>query len=289
MQPEVFFGAFRFLLTFVPTAYMLLRRIAIPYIGMDSMSEQKHVNTIMKAADILNSITKGINQSSNIAGNLGLSRSTTHRLLKTLQEAEFVIQDPITFRYNLGPFVHYLADYSNRYHHNLVLCALPEMEKLRSITGETIVIVIRVGIRRMYLEELPSFHPLKYAAGKGYSPPVYAGATGKILLSQMPSPELVRLISTTKLKKIALNTITDPDILLKEIENIRLKGYAVSYSELVEGAASVAVPIKNYSQPVAMCVLGPENRMKNRIDEIYRKLRLSASAIEKALSKETPA
>jgi len=250
------------------------------------MPKQKNVNTIVKAADILKTITKGINQSSSIAGNLGLSRSTTHRLLKTLQVAEFVVQDPITLRYSLGPFVHYLADYSNRYHHNLILCALPEMEKLRNITGETIVIVIRVGIRRMYLEELPSFHPLKYAAGKGYSPPVYAGATGKVLLSQMPSPELVRLIGTIRLKKIGPNTITDRAILLKEIENIRRKGYAVSYSELVEGAASAAVPISNYSQPIAMCVLGPENRMANRIDEIVRELRLSASAIEKALSKE---
>lgn len=253
------------------------------------MPKQKNVNTIVKAADILKTITKGINQSSSIAGNLGLSRSTTHRLLKTLQVAEFVLQDPITLRYSPGPFVHYLADYSNRYHHNLILCALPEMEKLRNITGETIVIVIRVGIRRMYLEELPSFHPLKYAAGKGYSPPVYAGATGKVLLSQMPSPELERLIGTIRLKKIGPNTITDRALLLKEIENIRRKGYAVSYSELVEGAASVAVPISNYSQPIAMCVLGPENRMANRIDEIVRELRLSASAIEKTLtrSKET--
>jgi DNA-binding IclR family transcriptional regulator len=251
------------------------------------MPEQKKINTIIKAADILKTITMGINQSSNIAGNLELNRSTTHRLLKTLQAAEFVVQDPITLRYSLGPFVHYLADYSNRHHLNLIFCALPEMEKLRNITGETIVLVIRMGLRRIYLEELASFHPLKYAAGKGYSPPVYAGATGKALLSQMPSPELLRLIDSIRLEKVAPNTITDRNILLNEIENTRRRGYAVSYSELVAGAASVAVPIKNYSQPVAMCVLGPENRMANRIDEILRELRHSASVIERALSSKT--
>ena len=251
------------------------------------MPEQKNVNTIVKAADILKCITKGINQSSIIAGDLELSRSTTHRLLKTLKAAEFVIQDPITLRYSLGPFVHYLADYSNRYHHNLIVCALPEMEKLRSITGETIVLVIRVGLRRMYLEELPSFQPLKYAAGKGYSPPIYAGATGKALLSQMPSPELLRLINTINLEKVAPNTITDRTILLNEIEDIRRTGYAVSSSELVVGAGSVAVPINNYSQPVAMCVLGPEKRIVNRVNGILAELRSSASAIEKALGKNT--
>jgi len=250
------------------------------------MPGQKNVNTIVKATNILKCITKGINQSSNIAGNLGLSRSTTHRLLKSLQATEFVVQDPITLRYSLGSFAHYLADYSTRYHHNLISCALPEMERLRSITGETIVLVIRVGHRRMYLEELPSFQPLKYAAGKGYSPPIYAGATGKVLLSQMPSPELSRLIDTISFKKVAPNTITDRNVLLNEIEGIRRKGYAVSCSELVVGAGSVAVPIKKYSQSVAMCVLGPENRIVNRVDEILTELRASASAIEKALGNE---
>ena len=128
------------------------------------MPGKKNVTTIFKAADILKCITKGTNQSSNIASNLELSRSTTHRILKTLQAAEFVVQDPVTLRYSLGSFAHYLADYSTRYHHNLIFCALPEMERLRSITDETIVLVIRVGHRRMYLEELPSFQPLKYAA-----------------------------------------------------------------------------------------------------------------------------
>jgi len=252
------------------------------------MSDQKTINTILKAADILRTIAIGINQSSSIAGNLKLSRSTTHRLLKTLQAAELVLQDPITLRYSLGPFVHYLADYANRYHHNLISCALLEMEKLRNLTGETIVLVIRLGVRRMYLEELPSFHPLKYAAGKGYTPPVYAGATGKVLLSQMSRPELLRLLDSITLDKVAPNTITDRETLLKEIENTRRKGYAISYSELVAGAASVSVSIHHYSQPVALCVLGPENRMANRTNEILRKLRHSALVIEKALNKRAP-
>jgi DNA-binding IclR family transcriptional regulator len=72
------------------------------------------------------------------------------------------------------------------------------------------------------------------------------------------------------------------------IEDIRRKGYAVSFRELVVGAGSVAVPIKNYSQSVAMCVLGPENRIVNRVDEILTELRSSVSVIEQALSKKTP-
>ncbi len=252
------------------------------------MSEIKSVHTILKAADILRCITRGINQSSNIADHLDLSRSTTHRMLKTLQSAEFVVQDPLTLRYSLGPFVHRLANYSAQYHENLISCALPGMDRLRSVTGETIVLVIRVGVRRMYIEELPSFQPLKYAPGKGYSPPLHAGATGKVLLAQMPVPELLRLLESMKLEKVLPNTITDRDTLLKELEEVRRKGYAVSRSELVSGAASVAVPIHNYSQPVAICVLGPENRMVDRFEETLKILRKTVPVIEKALAKEIP-
>lgn len=249
------------------------------------MSDQKIINAVIKAADILRCITEGINQSSSIADNLELSRSTTHRMLKTLQAAELVVQDPVTFRYNLGPFIHLLADYYARHHQSLVFCALPEMEKLRRTTGETIVLVIRVGLRRMYIEELASFQPLKYAAGKGYAPPIYAGATGKLLLSQMQEAELLRLMDAVTLEKVAPNTITDRKALLKELEEIRCKGYAVSCSELVTGAASVAVPINGYSQAVALCVLGPEHRMLNRIDGILAELRKTVPVIEKALAR----
>lgn len=250
------------------------------------MPEKKTINSILKAVDILKCITKGINQSSSIADHLRLSRSTTHRMLKTLQIAEFVVQDPLTLLYSLGPFVHYLADYSNRHHHELIFNALPVMEKLRNITGETIVLVIRVGLRRMYIEELPSFHALKYATGKGFAPPIHAGATGKLLLSQMPHDELLRLLDAITLEKVGLNTITERDVLLKEIEKIRRNGYAVSRSELVSGAASVAVPIRNYSQEVSICVLGPDHRMADRFDEILKALQENVPTIERALAKK---
>lgn len=242
-------------------------------------------NTILKASHILRVITEGINRSSSIAAALGLSNSTTHRLLKILQKAEFVIQDPITMTYSIGPFVNSLAENYSRRHSDLIFCALSEMEKLRRVTGETIVLAVRTGIRRIYLEELPSFHLLKYAAGKGYAPPIYAGATGKVLLAQMPTAELLKLIDAIRLKKIGPNTITKRGALLEELNRVRQEGYAVSFSELVEGAASVAVPIRNYLQPAAICVLGPESRIRNRVDEILKHLRLCASAIERALQK----
>jgi len=249
------------------------------------MQEQEKHNTIHKAADILRCITEGMNQSSIIADSLGLSRSTTHRLLKTLHAAGFVFQDPHSLHYDVGPLIYRLADYCTRSHQILLFCALGEMEKLRRTTDETVALVIRVGLNRMHLEELPSLHPLKYAAGKGSTAPIYAGSTGKLLLTQIPYQEMLQILDNLRLAKVGPNTITNRHGLLKELEKVRRQGYSISYAEIVPGSASVAVPIRNYSQPLAMCVLGPENRMSNRIDEILKKAKRAASAIERRLKK----
>ena len=108
-----------------------------------------------------------------------------------------------------------------------------------------------------------------------------------MLLAQMPQNDLIRLLDVINLDKVGTNTITDRKVLLDEIEQIRKQGYAVSMSELVEGAASVAVPIRNYSQAVAMCVLGPQIRMCNRIKGILDNLRKTVPAIEKSLGRKT--
>lgn len=252
------------------------------------MLEQKGASTILRASVILRCITEGITQSSVIADTLGLSRSTTHRLLKTLQSAGFVFQDPLTLRFSLGPFISFLVDYSNSYHQILVFCALPEMEKLRRTTGETIALVIHSGLRRMHLEELPSPQPLKYAGGKGFIAPLYAGATGKILLSQMPPQEMVRLLDSLRLERVGPNTITDRPTLLEELEKVRRDRHAISFGEIVPGSACIAVPIEQYSQPVAMCVLGPESRMSGQIDKMLSQLRRTASVVQRRLQVMMP-
>ena len=134
------------------------------------MPEPKNINTIFKAADILKCLANGITQSSNIADHLKQSRSTTHRMLKTLQAAEFVVQDPISMHYSLGPFVHYLAESSNHHHHELIFSALPEMENLRNSTGETIVLVVRGGTAANVRRGIAQLSAPQICAGKGIRP-----------------------------------------------------------------------------------------------------------------------
>jgi DNA-binding IclR family transcriptional regulator len=224
------------------------------------MAGSKKVNSISRAASILRCIANGTGRITHIASQTKLSSSTVHRLIKTLQVEGFVEQDPLTLKYTLGPLLITLTLNPLVTHASLVSCAMNEMERLRDLSGETIGLVIRLGLQRLQLEELPSDRVLKYSVGKGFVEPVYLAASGKVLLAQIPFEDRDKLLKIIEknglLEKKGFKT-TD---LLKEVRQAEKNGYAVSFEEIVPGASSIAVPVEGYVVPVAMCIFGPMER-----------------------------
>lgn len=248
------------------------------------MTAQKIVNSVAKSTDILRNLSEGLDRISDLSKKLRLSKSTTHRLLKTLEVSELVMQDPVTRRYYLGPLILKLAARPIIAHQNLILCAFEEMKYLRDLSRETVVLHIQIGLERICLEELQSPENIKYTAGKGFVAPLYTGSAGKILLSELKDNELQYLVKNLQLKPIGPHTITDKRTLLKELKKVRKQGYATSFGERIPGSASISVPIKNYICPVALSVLGPDNRFSlNRMMDVLKEMKKSASRISKKL------
>lgn len=242
------------------------------------------MNSINKGADILRAISEGFDRISDLSNKLNMNKSTIHRLLKSLENSRMVCQDPITRRYHLGYLILELSSRPIISHQNLIFCAFDHLKYLRDFTQETVVLHIRIGLERICLEELQSFENIKYTAGKGVIAPIYVGSAGKILLSELNNNELQILLRNLHLAPMSANTITNQEVLLNEIEKAKNQGYAISFGERVAGSASISVPIKSYICPVAMSILGPDNRftlkkmmetlelMKERAILISRKL-----------------
>jgi len=229
------------------------------------MSVPKLINSIARGADVLKSLSGGLDRVSDISERVQLSKSTVHRLLKSLEKSEFVIQDPVTRRYYLGPLILNLSSKPIIAHQNLIVCASGEMRSLRDLSRETVVLHIRVGLERICLEELQSLENIKYTAGKGVTAPIYIGSAGKVLLAELEEDELKFLLDHLNLVRMGPNTITDKRELLKELEKVRRQGYATSFRERLPEGASISVPIKGYITPVAMSVLGPGNRFSHKV------------------------
>jgi len=195
---------------------------------------------------------------------LSLSPGTVHRLASVLKGKGFLRQDPHTKKYMLGTVFLKLA--------NLVVesleiakIAYPYMQKLARETGETVHLNIIDGYERICIESIESSQPLMARMPVGSRSPLYAGASSKCLLAFSPPSFLREYLDRTKLEPISLNTIVDRERLLEELERVRARGYAESFSERVDGLGALSAPILGYGGELlaSMSLAVPEIRFKD--------------------------
>jgi IclR family acetate operon transcriptional repressor len=201
-----------------------------------------------------------------ISQRLGLHKSTAHRLLSLLKKKGLVVVDPTTQLYSLGPALVELAWIVLRQQDLRSVCR-PYMEQLRQTTNETVSLNIRMGNKRVCIEELQSDQEVKYSQALGLTAPLHVGAPGKALLAFLPDAELDRVLATLTLTPLTLETITDHDALRAELAKTRARGYAVSVGERSPWAAAVAAPIRDGSGQTiaAVSVLGPSHRLTSKV------------------------
>jgi DNA-binding IclR family transcriptional regulator len=248
------------------------------------MSESKIVNSVVRAALILQTLSRGKSRIGKISESVKLSKATTHRLLLTLAKVGFVVQDPLTQGYHLGPGLLQLFSDPILSHNSLTSCAFEEMTYLNNLTRETVLLDLRSGLQKVCIEKIDSPENLKYTNEKGFAAPLYVGGGGKVLLSELKDDELNNILKQTSFVPITANTIIDPEKLWAEIRKIRKQGYATSFGERVPGSSCVSVPVKHYVAPVALSILGPASRFTpKRIMETIVELKQAAGRISKNL------
>jgi len=247
------------------------------------MTGSKIINSIIKGGRVLRNLANEVDRVSDLSKELQLSKSTVHRLLKSLEMSGMVMQDPLTRRYYLGPLILELAAQPGIAHHGLTLCAFSEMKRLRDLCRETVLLHIRCGVERLCLDELQSLEQIKYTGGKGVSTPIYTGSAGKVLLSKLPDAELHVILENLTLVLLTPSTVKDKETLLTEVMKAREQGYAMSFGERTPGSASISVPVSNYICPVALSVLGPDNRFSSKMMTCLDDIKLSAARISNKL------
>ena len=212
---------------------------------------------------------------------VGISRSATYRALAALVERGLVVRDGEAHRYRIGPWGLRLA---RAYAHaeSLIVVSRPHLQRLRDLTDETVCLSVVSGDQCVCVEELPSPKIIKFSQGVGAAGPLYAGASGKVLLAHLPSHVQKRILKRLRLRPIAPRTVTDKDVLLDHLEEIRRRGYATSRGERIVGAAAVAAPIwgPDRVKVTALGVFGPDTRLSaERIREVIPALLEAARAI----------
>jgi DNA-binding IclR family transcriptional regulator len=193
-----------------------------------------------------------------IAGQVGLPKTTVHGILRTLVDVGFVEQDSESGKYQLGAaLLHMGSSYLDG--NELRTRALNWSDSLAARSRES----VRIGTLHegSVLIVHHVFRPddSLQVLDVGTLLPVHATALGKALLAE--SPYTVSVLSG--LERFTPATVTDPDVLRAQLDETRERGWAAEIEELIEGEASFAAPIKDRRGVLvgAIGISGPVERL----------------------------
>lgn len=171
-----------------------------------------------------------------------LPKTTAFRMLNTLVESDFLRYDNSTNKYTLGSQIIYLGCVAMGAT-KLVNVALPIMENLRDITGQTITLYIRKGKEKVCIQRVESIEDIRLTVTVGRYLPIYVGASGLVLLSGVDEEQLDKFINSLEIIPLTPCTIVDKTRLKEAITNVKIKGYCISRNERQMGAAGIGAPI----------------------------------------------
>jgi IclR family acetate operon transcriptional repressor len=215
------------------------------------------VRAVDRALEILLAFTPrdGELTVSEILKRVDLSRPTLYRLLRTLEGNRFLVSSGDPQRFRLGPAVAQLANaWSGRL--DLGAVAQPMMRRIWEKTGETVALFVPEAAFRLCVAEIPSAQALSFKRGVGYREKLVLGASGRAILAHGRETEAT-------LKAHAAGLPIDLKKYPRELARVRRRGYAVSESELIQGAVAIAAPFFNGAGEVAgsIGIFGPSVRL----------------------------
>ncbi|MFZ0491789.1 MAG: IclR family transcriptional regulator [Acidimicrobiia bacterium] len=183
------------------------------------------------------------------AKRLNVAKSTVSRLLATLASEGVVMVDPETRRYHVGVLAFQVGSKLKAV--RMASAVRPLVHGLAESTGHTAQIGTLHHTKVLYLVVAESETRLRVVAAPGDLRDAHTSAMGKAILAGLPDAELDDLIRALAgrdgtLPRTGPATITDPEVLRKELKRTASRGYSISRGEGATGVSAIGV-----------CVPGP--------------------------------
>jgi DNA-binding IclR family transcriptional regulator len=212
-----------------------------------------------------------------IADRIELPKSTTFRIVQSLEQAGYLVrlEDQkycLSFRFTrLAGLVKSTLSIRE--------IARPIMAGLAEVTKETVSIHTVSGRNRVCIDAIATASsPLRSVVQPGEQVPLASGSATKILISFMPKSKAAPMVGA-----IARRAKCSQTSLIAELANVRRQGYAVSHGERLLGLSAISAPIKDTNDEVHYClsVGGPTVRMQANEKDFIKRVVIAAASISR--------
>jgi DNA-binding IclR family transcriptional regulator len=219
-----------------------------------------------------------------IALERGVHKSTAFRLVSVLEARGLVDQNSERGKYRLGLGVLRLAG-ATAARFDVTQQARPVIEALARDLDETINIAILSGHDALYLDQVAGTSALQLHNWVGRRMPLHCTSNGKALIAHLPHRRQVELLDAP-LARYTDTTVTDLDVLMQELAQVRESGYATAFEEFELGLVAAAAPVRDLTGNVvaSRSASGPVFRMpRARLPELGEAVRVAAGEVSRRL------
>lgn len=188
-----------------------------------------------------------------ISKEVGLHKSTAHRLLTSLKDRGYIEKTETTNLYRLGlGFIELSSLYLNKV--ELKTEAEPYLRNLSQELGRTVYLAMLQDKEVVYIDKYEQFNSLRKYSVIGRRRPLYSTSLGKALLFDRRAEEIRDILADVKLKRYTDTTITNVETLIAEINASRERGFSRDNSEMDPGEQCIGAPVYDYRNSVIAAI-----------------------------------
>lgn len=235
-----------------------------------SCSINRRMKSVDRAINILDHIcVNGPSGITEMSVSTGISKSTIHRIVGSLEYANWVQKNKQSDKY-------FLSKGALEFSINTISAveirssSMAFLYELRDISGETATLTLRVGFERMYLEQVPSRQEVRRLMQIGKRYPLWIGSPGKVILANMKNCEIEEVLRGG-IDLHYSDRVFSVDAIRKELTQAREEGWLFCSSERVEATSGMSAPIFDSHGTVigSIGITGPLPRFRYEVAKHY--------------------
>jgi len=239
---------------------------------MQRKKSEYSVQSIENAFDILEYLGEADSELSilEISRRLNLTKSNALKLLATLEHFGYVDLNKYTGNYKLGVKTFQISQsYLSKL--SLIDSGFRIMAQLRDKVNESVYISVVRDFKIVFLNAVETHRSVRIRSRIGNVAPAFASAEGKVQLAFLENLSIDKFLEKS-FAKVTSKTIDNYEVLKKEIENIRKKGFAIDIEEYEDGVVCVAAPVFNFMKKVIAAISVPAPLLRVSEEKLVKEI-----------------